>query len=258
MQKTIEFYKYQGTGNDFVMIDNRDLEFPKEKELIERLCDRRFGIGGDGLILLEDDENSDFRMVYYNSDGNESTMCGNGGRCIVAFAHFLDIFENTATFMAVDGLHEAEIHNGIVKLKMIDVAGISKDGEDSVLNTGSPHFVQYVEDVENFKVYDEGNKIRNSATYRNDGINVNFVEETGENEIFVRTYERGVEDETFSCGTGATAAALVYMKDRHEHMVSVKVLGGNLKVYAEQNGDSFQNVWLEGPAKQVFRGKIDI
>lgn len=258
MQKTIEFYKYQGTGNDFVMIDNRDLEFPKEKELIERLCDRRFGIGGDGLILLEDDENSDFRMVYYNSDGNESTMCGNGGRCIVAFAHFLDIFENTATFMAVDGLHEAEIHNGIVKLKMIDVAGISKDGEDSVLNTGSPHYVKYVEDVANFKVYDEGNKIRNSATYKNEGINVNFAEAIGENEIFVRTYERGVEDETFSCGTGATAAALVYMKDRHEHMVSVKVLGGNLKVYAEQNGDSFQNVWLEGPAKQVFRGKIDI
>ena len=258
MQKTIEFYKYQGTGNDFVMIDNRDLEFPKEKELIERLCDRRFGIGGDGLILLEDDENSDFRMVYYNSDGNESTMCGNGGRCIVAFAHFLDIFENTATFMAVDGLHEAEIHNGIVKLKMIDVAGISKDGEDSVLNTGSPHYVKYVEDVANFKVYDEGNKIRNSATYKNEGINVNFAEAIGENEIFVRTYERGVEDETYSCGTGATAAALVYMKDRNENRVNVKVLGGNLKVYAEQNGGSFQNVWLEGPAKQVFRGKKDI
>ena len=258
MQKTIEFYKYQGTGNDFVMIDNRDLEFPKEKELIERLCDRRFGIGGDGLILLEDDENSDFRMVYYNSDGNESTMCGNGGRCIIAFAHFLDIFENTATFMAVDGLHEAEIHNGIVKLKMIDVAGISKDGEDSVLNTGSPHYVKYVEDVANFKVYDEGNKIRNSATYKNEGINVNFAEAIGENEIFVRTYERGVEDETYSCGTGATAAALVYMKDRNENRVNVKVLGGNLKVYAEQNGGSFQNVWLEGPAKQVFRGKTDI
>uniref|UniRef100_UPI002F93C7BD diaminopimelate epimerase n=1 Tax=Kaistella sp. TaxID=2782235 RepID=UPI002F93C7BD len=187
MQKTIEFYKYQGTGNDFVMIDNRDLQFPKEKELIERLCDRRFGIGGDGLILLEDDENSNFRMVYYNSDGNESTMCGNGGRCIVAFAHFLDIFENTATFEAVDGLHEAEIHNGIVKLKMIDVAGINKDGDHSVLNTGSPHFVQYVEDLEHFKVYDQGNKIRNSATYRNEGINVNFVEEMGDHEIFVRT-----------------------------------------------------------------------
>lgn len=258
MQKTIEFYKYQGTGNDFVMIDNRDLQFPKEKELIERLCDRRFGIGGDGLILLEDDENSDFRMVYYNSDGNESTMCGNGGRCIVAFAHFLDIFENTATFEAVDGLHEAEIHNGIVKLKMIDVAEIDKDGDHSVLNTGSPHFVQYVEDVANFKVYDEGNKIRNSATYKNEGINVNFAEAIGENEIFVRTYERGVEDETFSCGTGATAAALVYLKDRDENMVNVKVLGGNLKVYAEQHGGSFREVWLEGPAKQVFRGKIDL
>ena len=258
MQNTIEFYKYQGTGNDFVMIDNRDLQFPKEKELIERLCDRRFGIGGDGLILLENDANTNFRMVYYNSDGNESTMCGNGGRCIVAFAHFLDIFENTATFMAVDGLHEAEIHNGIVKLKMIDVAGISKDGEDSVLNTGSPHYVKYVEDVANFKVYDEGNKIRNSATYKNEGINVNFAEAIGENEIFVRTYERGVEDETYSCGTGATAAALVYMKDRNENRVNVKVLGGNLKVYAQKHSGSFTEVWLEGPAKQVFRGKIDI
>ena len=258
MQNTIEFYKYQGTGNDFVMIDNRDLQFPKEKELIERLCDRRFGIGGDGLILLENDANTDFRMVYYNSDGNESTMCGNGGRCIVAFAHFLDIFENTTTFEAVDGLHEAEIHNGIVKLKMIDVSGIDKDGNDNVLNTGSPHFVQYVEDVENFKVYEKGNKIRNSATYRSEGINVNFVEETGENEIFVRTYERGVEDETFSCGTGATAAALVYLNDRDENMVNVKVLGGNLKVYAQKHSGSFTEVWLEGPAKKVFRGKIDI
>ena len=258
MQETIEFYKYQGTGNDFVMIDNRDLQFPKEKELIEKLCDRRFGIGGDGLILLEDDENSDFRMVYYNSDGKESTMCGNGGRCIVAFAHFLDIFENTATFEAVDGLHEAEIHNGIVKLKMIDVAGINKDGDHSVLNTGSPHFVQYVEDLEHFKVYDQGNKIRNSATYTNEGINVNFVEEMGDHEIFVRTYERGVEDETFSCGTGATAAALVYLKDRDENMVNVKVLGGNLKVYAEKHSGSFTEVWLEGPAQQVFRGKIDL
>ena len=258
MQNTIEFYKYQGTGNDFVMIDNRDMQFPKEKELIERLCDRRFGIGGDGLILLENDANTDFRMVYYNSDGNESTMCGNGGRCIVAFAHFLDIFEDRASFEAVDGIHEAEIHNGIVKLKMIDVAGINKDGEDSVLNTGSPHFVQFVEDVENFKVYDQGNRIRNSATYKTEGINVNFAEETGENEIFVRTYERGVEDETFSCGTGVTASALVYLKDKNNSAVNVKVLGGNLKVYAEQHGDAFTNIWLEGPAKQVFKGKINI
>ena len=258
MQNNMEFYKYQGTGNDFVMIDNRDLQFPKEKDLIQKLCDRRFGIGGDGLILLENDEIADFRMVYYNSDGNESTMCGNGGRCLVAFAHFLDIFEDHTTFTAIDGLHEAEIKNGTVKLKMIDVPAIEKDGENAVLNTGSPHFVQFVKDVEHYKVYEHGNGIRNSATYRNGGINVNFAEEIAENEIFVRTYERGVEDETFSCGTGVTASALVYLKGKNLQAVQVKVLGGKLKVYAEQDGDSFKNIWLEGPAKQVFKGKINI
>ncbi len=252
----MEFYKYQGTGNDFVMIDNRDLQFPKTKEIIQKLCDRRFGIGGDGLILLENNETSDYRMVYYNSDGNESTMCGNGGRCIVAFAHFLDIFEDKTTFEAIDGTHEAEIKNGIVKLKMIDVNSIRKDGENSILNTGSPHFVKFINNVENYDVYKNGNEIRNSATYKTEGINVNFVEEISENEIFVRTYERGVEDETLSCGTGVTASALVFLKDKNQNSVTVKTLGGTLKVYAEQNGSSFQNIWLEGSAKQVFKGKI--
>ena len=258
MQNTIEFFKYQGTGNDFVMIDNRDLQFPKERELIEKLCDRRFGIGGNGLILLENDDHSDFKMVYYNSDGNESTMCGNGGRCIVAFAHFLDIFEDKTTFEAIDGVHEAEIKNGIVKLKMSDVNSIKNIDENFELNTGSPHFVQFVNDVENFEVYKNGNEIRNSATYRNEGINVNFVEEISPEEIFVRTYERGVEDETYSCGTGVTASALVFLTDKNQKEVQVKVLGGNLKVYAEQDGNSFKNIWLEGPAKQVFKGKISL
>ena len=152
----MEFYKYQGTGNDFVMIDNRDLQFPKDHNIIKKLCDRRFGIGADGLILLENDEKHDFKMVYYNSDGGESTMCGNGGRCLVAFAFFLDIFENRCTFVAIDGEHEAEIHNGLVKLKMIDVDIISNDGENLVLNTGSPHYVKYVEDIANFNVLAEG------------------------------------------------------------------------------------------------------
>lgn len=254
----MEFYKYQGTGNDFVMIDNRNLQFPKEKNIIEKLCDRRFGIGGDGLILLENDDTTDFKMVYYNSDGNESTMCGNGGRCIVAFAYFLDIFEDKTTFEAIDGTHEAEIKNGIVKLKMIDVNYITKDNVNSVLNTGSPHFVQFVNNIKNFNVYENGNKIRNSTTYRQEGINVNFVEEISENEIFVRTYERGVEDETLSCGTGVTAGALVFLKDKNQNSVTVKTLGGTLKVYAEQNGDFFKNIWLEGAAKQVFKGKINI
>ena len=254
----MEFYKYQGTGNDFVMIDNRDLSFPKEQRLIEQICNRRFGVGGDGLILLEKDENTDFKMVYYNSDGNESTMCGNGGRCIVAFAHFLNIFKQKTTFTAVDGLHEAEINQGIVKLKMIDVENINTDGDCFVLNTGSPHFVKYVERVEVYNVYQNGYDIRNSANYKKEGINVNFVEQIRDNEIFVRTYERGVEAETLSCGTGVTASAITFMKDRNISSVVVKTLGGNLKVYAENREGIFRNVWLEGPAKQVFKGNIKI
>ena len=258
MQNTLEFYKYQGTGNDFVMVDNRELNFPKETELIRKLCDRRFGVGGDGLILLENDDTADFKMVYYNSDGKESTMCGNGGRCIVAFAHFLDLFEEKCTFNAIDGLHEAEIHNGTVKLKMIDVQEISRDGNDFVLNTGSPHYVKYVEDLEDFEVYQRGYEIRNSSTYGFEGINVNFVEAESDNAIFVRTYERGVEDETYSCGTGVTAAALTFMTNKNLDSVKVKVLGGNLKVYAEEKDGKFHNIWLEGPAKQVFKGKIKV
>lgn len=256
--KTLQFYKYQGTGNDFVMIDNRDLHFPKDNSLVEKLCDRRFGIGGDGLILLENDENADFKMVYYNSDGKESTMCGNGGRCIVAFAHFLYIFEEKCTFNAIDGLHEAEIRNGIVKLKMIDVENISKDGDATVMNTGSPHYVKFVEDVEDFEVYQRGYEVRNSPNYSREGINVNFVEKINNEELFVRTYERGVEDETYSCGTGVTAAALTYLTDHDEDSVKIKTLGGDLKVYADKDGENFKNIWLEGPAKQVFKGKINI
>ena len=258
MQNTIDFFKYQGTGNDFVMIDNRDLQFPKETEIIKQFCDRRFGIGGDGLILLENDPTVDFKMVYYNSDGNESTMCGNGGRCLVAFAHFLDIFEDHTTFSAIDGLHEAEISNGIIKLKMIDVDFVKDIDGNFELNTGSPHYVTFVEMLKNYKVFENGNKIRNSPSYCQEGINVNFVEEISKEEIFIRTYERGVEDETFSCGTGATASALVFLKDKNQPSVKVKVLGGNLKVYAEQVGEAFKNIWLEGPAKQVFKGKINI
>lgn len=254
----MEFYKYQGTGNDFVMIDNRDLQFPKDKKIIEKLCDRRFGIGADGLILLENDEKYDFKMVYYNSDGGESTMCGNGGRCLVAFAFFLDIFERKCTFIAIDGEHEAEISNGIVKLKMIDVENISNHGKDSVLNTGSPHYVKYVDDIANFNVFAEGKSIRNSENYKEKGINVNFVENISDDEIFVRTYERGVEDETFSCGTGVTASALTFLQKNNQTSVKVKTLGGNLKVYAEKSGQSYRQIWLEGPAKQVFRGKINL
>ena len=255
----MKFYKYQGTGNDFVIVDNRNDFFPKENtELINHICDRRFGIGADGFILLENDKSADFKMVYYNADGNESTMCGNGGRCIVAFAHFLDVFEEKTTFNAIDGLHEAEIKSGIVKLKMVDVTNIKSIDKDYELNTGSPHYVQYVEDVENFDVYTNGNKIRNNATYSAEGINVNFVTPLTENKLFVRTYERGVEDETFSCGTGVTASALTFMQNNNLTSVDIKVLGGNLKVSAEKSENGYKNIWLEGPAKQVFVGNYEI
>lgn len=171
---------------------------------------------------------------------------------------FLDIFEGKCRFKAIDGAHEAEIHNGIVKLKMNDVETISQDGNDAVMNTGSPHYVKYVKDLINYNVFAEGSGIRNSENYKEKGINVNFVEKINENEIFVRTYERGVEDETYSCGTGVTASALTFLQNNNLISVNVKTLGGNLKVYAEKDGNSFRNIWLEGPAKQVFKGKTDL
>lgn len=254
----MEFYKYQGTGNDFVMIDNRNLQFPIDKNLIEKCCDRRFGIGGDGLILLENHPALDFKMVYYNADGRESSMCGNGGRCIIAFANFLEIFKTKTKFEAIDGLHEGELKNGNIRLKMADVAEIKNIDQDFELNTGSPHYIQFIENAENFDVLKNGKAIRNSERYLKEGINVNFVEQISENEIFVRTYERGVEDETFSCGTGVTAAALTMMKNTKETTIQVKTLGGNLKVSAEKKENSFQNIWLEGPAVKVFKGKIKL
>lgn len=251
----IHFYKYQGTGNDFILIDNRNLSFPKQNtELINKMCCRHFGIGGDGLILLENHYKYDFQMIYFNSDGNESTMCGNGGRCLVAFAHFLGIFGEKVIFNAIDGLHEAEIQQNIVKLKMIDVEEIKQINSDYELNTGSPHFVKYVKDVEKLNIYQEGHNIRYSPTYKENGINVNFVAKISDNEIFVRTYERGVENETYSCGTGVTASCLTWMKNFNLNEVSVKTLGGNLKVYAEKEGNKFKNIWLEGPVQQVFEG----
>lgn len=255
----MKFYKYQGTGNDFIMIDNRNLSFNKSKNHIAQLCHRRFGIGGDGLILLENDNKTNFRMVYFNADGKESTMCGNGGRCIVAFAHFLNIFKEKCTFNAIDGIHEAQINSGIVKLKMIDVKTISQDDNDKsfILNTGSPHLVQYIQGIETYDVYKKGYHIRYSETYKKEGINVNFVQPISNTEIFVRTYERGVEAETLSCGTGVTASALTFMDKQSINEVRIKTLGGNLKVYAEKCNEKFINIWLEGAATQVFYGEIN-
>lgn len=256
------FYKYQGTGNDFVMIDNRDLHFPKnDTKLVEKLCDRRFGIGADGLILLENDETTDFRMVYYNSDGNESSMCGNGGRCLVAFAKKLGIIENETTFIATDGLHYATINDeDIVSLQMKDVDEVQESGSYVFLNTGSPHHVQMVEDLHIFDVKNQGAKIRYSGLYGKAGSNVNFVSQTDDDKFALRTYERGVEDETLSCGTGATAVAIAMKATgrTNSSVIALQVEGGALEVsFTEENG-LYTHVFLKGPATYVFKGDISV
>lgn len=255
------FYKYQGTGNDFIMIDNRTLSFPKNNvNLINKLCDRRFGIGADGLILLEPSKNQDFTMVYYNADGNEGSMCGNGGRCLVAFAKQLKVIENKTTFDAVDGLHFATIENEIVSLKMIDVENIEVTNSHSFLNTGSPHHIRFCDNLKDLNVKEVGAKIRYGAPYFETGTNVNFAEQVSKNTFKVRTYERGVEDETLACGTGVTAVAIAAHKTKKtdKNKIIMEVLGGNLEVSFEKDGDAYTNVFLKGPAEFVFEGKTTI
>ncbi len=258
----LEFYKYQGTGNDFILIDNLNRFINLTNDQVKFLCDRRFGIGADGLMLLEPQPDYDFKMVYYNSDGNLSSMCGNGGRCIVAFAKHLNLINKKCTFIAVDGPHDATIDNeNIVSLKMNDVKNIEINDSYYYLNTGSPHYVKFVEEIKNYDVFNKGKTIRYSDRFADEGTNVNFIEKL-ENELFVRTYERGVENETFSCGTGVTAAAIIAALtgvSNSKNNCIIKTLGGNLEVtfdrVLEQN---FYNIWLKGPATFVYKGTINI
>ena len=257
----LTFYKYQGTGNDFVMIDNRDLRFPADDaSLIQHLCDRRFGIGADGLILLNPSENHDFEMVYFNADGGEGTMCGNGGRCLVAFAHHLKAIGDKTTFEAVDGIHHASIEAGLVSLQMIDVSEIQIESNHAFLDTGSPHHVELVENIGAYDVFANGKRIRNGAPYFQEGTNVNFVEATGADSFRVRTYERGVEGETLACGTGATAVAIAMHAQNHTQAnnIQLKVEGGALEVSFLKQNHSYQHVFLKGPAKFVFKGQLSI
>ena len=255
---TIHFSKYQGTGNDFVIIDNRQCLFPKkDTKLIHRLCDRKFGIGADGLILLEKHPSQDFRMVYYNADGNESSMCGNGGRCVVAFAKALNIISNTTSFEAIDGLHHATIDaEGQVHLQMKDVHDLKMQEGYTFLNTGSPHHVVITENVRDLNVKKEGAAIRYSALYGETGANVNFVEQKPGGVFAVRTYERGVEDETLSCGTGVTAVALAMFQMGHttSQNVALDVEGGSLQVTFDKNEKGYHDIYLIGPATLVFKG----
>ncbi|MEZ5018231.1 MAG: diaminopimelate epimerase [Flavipsychrobacter sp.] len=254
----IHFYKYQGTGNDFVLIDNRAGDIALSKEQVAFLCDRRFGIGADGLMLLENADGYDFKMVYYNADGNESTMCGNGGRCIAAFAKRLGVITHTATFIAIDGPHTANIdEKGTVSLSMQDVASVERHDDHTVIDTGSPHYVTTVNSVEAIDVKATGSAIRNNERFKTEGINVNFSEKVADG-IKVRTYERGVEDETYSCGTGVTAAAIAHTEQQlGQFSINIATPGGALMVSLEKDSpDSAINITLNGPATFVYEGDI--
>jgi diaminopimelate epimerase len=258
----IPFAKYQGTGNDFVILDNRDHTYDNlTRKQVEFLCDRRFGVGADGLMLLNSNPDYDFEMKYYNADGRESSMCGNGGRCLTKFAHDVGLVLSDYKFIAIDGEHVATINlDGTVALKMNDVENVQHSRGNFVLNTGSPHFVTLTTDVMHLDVFKKGREIRYSDDFKNEGINVNFVQQTEfPDKIIVRTYERGVEDETYSCGTGVTASALVCShNDNGFNRVEVQTKGGELSVEYDKIGDSFKNVWLNGPAVRVFEGTIEI
>lgn len=257
----LPFVKYQGTGNDFIMIDNRSGEWNElSVPTIQKLCDRRFGIGADGLIKINSFEGYDFEVDYYNSDGSKS-FCGNGARCSVAFAHRLGITADSVSFMAIDGAHTADKKDGLVYLKMNDVSSIDDSQKEFVLHTGSPHFIHFTENVVDFDIVSYGKQIRYSDTYKQEGINVNAIHQLDDHSFEIRTYERGVEDETLSCGTGVTAAALALGRKNQvsgDFEYKVKSQGGNLSVKFTVSGAGFVNVWLIGPAESVFKGTVDV
>ena len=256
----LDFYKYQGAGNDFVMLDNRTNPITLTNSQTAFICDRKFGVGADGLILLEDSEVSDFKMVYFNSDGALGSMCGNGGRCVVAFAKSLHLFSNSCIFEAFDGLHNAAVlANGTVSLEMSDVTEISLQNKNYLLDTGSPHLVCFVDDVKEISIKEEGAKFRYSEAFTKEGVNVNFVE-IKNGSLIIRTYERGVEDETLACGTGATASAIAAFEAGlvSETPIKLAALGGYLEVSFIKEKNTFTSIKLVGAAEFVFKGNIHV
>lgn len=265
----LTFYKYQGAGNDFVIIDDRENLFDKkDHQLVKFLCDRRFGVGADGLMLLRSSKAYDFEMVYFNADGYEGSMCGNGGRCIVAFAYHQKIITEKCQFIAIDGPHEAAMlpigsignDKEWVSLKMIDVSTIEKSSTHCFMDTGSPHYVAMVNNLQDYDVVQEGKSIRYNDRFKNTGTNVNFIQVVSPHELHIRTYERGVEDETLACGTGVTAAVLTAHQNEllENNTANVKALGGNLNVNFDFDGQVYSNIYLQGPAEFVFKGALSL
>ena len=253
----LSFHKYQGTGNDFVVVDNRQLRWEPEVEQVRLICDRKFGVGADGLILIQDHEEHDFEMIYFNSDGSKS-LCGNGSRCAIHFVYSLGLIQNETTFLTTDGIHRGTITEDGIGFELFDVTDIRSMGDDIFIDTGSPHYLIFGDAIDQVEVVEEGRKIRYDKRFAPQGTNVNFIEIKSTNEIAVRTYERGVEDETLSCGTGVTAAALGASIHGVRSPVRIGTKGGFLQVDFEKEGDLFRNILLTGPAQPVFTGTFEV
>jgi len=256
----IPFSKYQGAGNDFIIIDSRKNIFdPADSDLINRLCGRRFGIGADGLILLSSHDQADFEVRHFNSDGKPGSMCGNGARCAAHFALRCKIAGQKQKFMAYDGIHEAEVEDDRVRLRMSDVREYKIVEGNYFINTGSPHYVVFTSEIDKMDVPTEGRKLRWSPLFAPGGTNVDFVETTADG-LYIRTFERGVEEETLACGTGATASAIASALKGHFDAgpINVRTRGGNLKAEFDIHDDRMTNIWLTGPATFVFEGTIEV
>lgn len=254
----IKFSKYHGAGNDFIMINALSREIVLSDEIVFKMCDRRTGIGADGLIIIERSDKYDFKMRYYNCDGKEATFCGNGGRCAAAFANKEGIVNKSTTYEAADGIHKADIdmtsvNDFNISLTMRDILTYDINEERLIINTGSPHYVTRVNDLKNLDVNTEGAKIRYDKNISTDGVNVNFMS-NDKVDIHIRTYERGVENETLACGTGVTASAIATSLWFGGNNIDINTRIAKLNVSFERENNCFKNVVLSGPATHVFDG----
>ena len=256
----ISFDKYQGCGNDFIIINNLSNTFPNTSNyLIKNLCDRNFGIGSDGLILINKSKKESFEMVYYNADGNLSSMCGNGGRCAIHFCYQKNIINKKSNFLAFDGIHHGEVFDDYIKISMQNVEGHELINDDIFIDSGSPHLVKILKNISEIDILRTSRDIQKSKEFKSEGVNVNYVKFVDYETIQIRTYERGVEDETLSCGTGAVAAALSFfiLSNSDLEKVSVKTQGGDLFVEFKNDNNNFYDIYLSGKVKKVFSGEID-
>lgn len=256
----ISFDKYQGCGNDFIIINNLSNTFPNtSNDLIKNLCDRNFGIGSDGLILINESKKEPFEMVYYNADGNLSSMCGNGGRCAIHFCYQKNIIKKKSNFLAFDGIHNGEIFDDYIKISMQNVEGYELINDDIFIDSGSPHLVKILKNISDIDILRTSRDIQKSEEFKSEGVNVNYVKFVDYETVQIRTYERGVEDETLSCGTGAVAAALSFsiLSNSDLEKVSVKTQGGDLFVEFKNDNNNFYDIYLSGKVKKVFSGEID-